>query len=96
MLRFDLIGRGLSSSAGDPETARLFSTQLSELLYKLDVQGGVDLIGYSLGGGVVIQYASSFHAKLNSLTLLAPVGATVKELPFDFIVPLVLRFQLFR
>lgn len=49
ILRIDLIGRGLSECKDLPHTSELFSSQICEILYKLDYHDKIDLIGYSMG-----------------------------------------------
>lgn len=77
----DLWGRGYSDSPYDlPHDDRLYSTQIllaitsSALSWTGGANGGFDLIGYSLGGGISANFASYFPNMVNSLVLLAPTG----------------------
>lgn len=77
---YDLPGRGYSDSP-DPSTHRqdfaLFSSQIFAVITSspLDWAGeGFTLVGYSLGGGISISFASYFPSLVKSLVLLAPSG----------------------
>ncbi|MCK4490004.1 MAG: alpha/beta hydrolase, partial [Anaerolineales bacterium] len=50
----------------------LFSTQLEELLSKLEVDEPVHLIGLSMGGPVVARYANRHPDLVRGITLIAP------------------------
>lgn len=77
VLRFDLYGRGFTDCPNEPNSARLFASQLAELLFKLDITYPVDLVGYSMGGGISLQFASCYPEKIRTLTLLAAAGEHV-------------------
>ncbi|CAI4216218.1 unnamed protein product [Parascedosporium putredinis] len=56
----DLFGRGFSDGVGDlPHDSRLYS---------------IRLVGYSMGGGIAVHFASAFPHMVESLVLLAPAG----------------------
>jgi pimeloyl-ACP methyl ester carboxylesterase len=73
----DLWGRGYSDSLDLPHDSRLCAT---EILFAITLSPlawtpeGCSLIGYSLGGGIVADFASSFPDIVTSLVLLAPTG----------------------
>ncbi|KAF5134261.1 hypothetical protein E5D57_004894 [Metarhizium anisopliae] len=76
---FDLFGRGFTDGVGDiPHDTRLYTTQILLVLAssRLSWTGtsGFRLIGYSLGGGIVIPFANAFPHMVSSLVLLAPAG----------------------
>lgn len=73
VVTYDLIGRGYSSCKNNPQTAELFVSQLTELLYALDVKEA-HFVGISLGGGIVSSFAQFFPDRVLSLTLIASVG----------------------
>jgi len=77
VLRFDLFGRGWSSAPFHPCTEiipELFAGQLAELLFHLQ-ETEIDLLGYSMGGGIAACFASRFgKERVASLTFVAPAG----------------------
>lgn len=74
VLRFDWYCRGHSTSPGVRFTKELFVNQLAELLLKLNHFGKIDLIGYSMGGAISLQFAATYPEKINSLTLVSAAG----------------------
>ncbi|KAK8930431.1 hypothetical protein H634G_07451 [Metarhizium anisopliae BRIP 53293] len=79
VMLFDLFGRGFTDGVGDiPHDTRLYTTQILLVLAssRLSWTGtsGFRLIGYSLGGGIVIPFANAFPHMVSSLVLLAPAG----------------------
>lgn len=75
----DFFGRGYSDTPLDlPFDLRLYSTQILLVLTSSSLpwtgDGGFHLIGYSLGGGVAVAFASYFPRMLRSLTLVAGAG----------------------
>lgn len=81
-LALDLRGFGLSE--GKPIDARRglrdFSDDVHGLMVALGLDGGsgLHLVGWSVGGGVVMQYALDHPGQVASLTLVAPMS------PFGF------------
>lgn len=77
VMLIDLWGRGYSDSVDLPHDSRLYSTGIllaitsSPLAWTPE---GFSLIGYSLGGGIAADFASSFPEMVKSLILLAPAG----------------------
>ena len=73
----DLWGRGYSDSVDLPHDSRLYATEIllaitsSPLAWTPE---GFSLIGYSLGGGIAADFASSFPDMVKALVLLAPSG----------------------
>lgn len=74
---FDLWGRGYSDSVDLPHDSRLYSTQILLAVTSSSLAwtpGGFSLIGYSLGGGIAVDFAVAHPAMVNSLVLFAPGG----------------------
>ncbi|MCJ1388485.1 hypothetical protein MMC18_001332 [Xylographa bjoerkii] len=78
---FDLWGRGWSDAPTDlPHDARLYASQIlialtsSPLSWTGARSGGFSLLGYSLGGGIVMSFAAAFPDLVTSIVLLAPTG----------------------
>lgn len=74
VLAFDNYGRGLSDRPDTVYDADLFDNQLSGLLDALGINRRVDLVGYSMGGGIVTVFAARHPERVRSMTLIAPVG----------------------
>lgn len=53
---------------------RDFSDDLEALVVALGIEGPIHLIGWSVGGAVVMQYALDYTARVGSLTLLNPMS----------------------
>lgn len=67
---FDLWGRGYSDSVDLPHDDRLYTTEILLALTSSPLAwtpGGFSLIGYSLGGGIAADFASSFPNIVKSL-----------------------------
>lgn len=74
VLTYDLYGRGFSDRVIGPQNAEFFNRQLEELLQDQDVDGGMMLIGYSMGGAIATCYGAKHPEMLERLILLAPAG----------------------
>lgn len=79
VMLFDLFGRGYSDGVGDlPHDARLYCSQMLCVLASSPLpwtgENAFDLLGYSMGGGVAVHFATAFHSMIRSLILLAPAG----------------------
>ncbi|KAK6079830.1 alpha beta hydrolase family [Seiridium cupressi] len=75
----DLFGRGYSDGVGDlPSDTRLFITQILLVLASSPLPwigtNAMSIIGYSLGGGIAVNFAATFPHLVESLVLLAPAG----------------------
>lgn len=75
----DLWGRGYSDSPSDlKHDSRLYATQIllaistSSISWTGIDSGGFSLVGYSMGGGVVVSFAGYFPQLINSVVLMAP------------------------
>ncbi|MBE7410761.1 MAG: alpha/beta fold hydrolase [Leptospiraceae bacterium] len=81
VLRYDLYGRGLSDRPKIPNNTDLFDRQLVELLEKLKIQKQFKLIGSSMGGIVVCEFAVRHPEKVKSVVFISPAGFPLK-IPF--------------
>ncbi len=79
VLTYDLYGRGYSDRVSGPQNADFFITQLEELLEDQDVEGGIMLLGYSMGGAIATFYAAKNPDMLERLILIAPAGLGVNS-----------------
>ena len=74
VLRYDLYGRGFSDRPDVSYNRELFVTQLSQVVNKIAPDTKFDLIGISMGGPIVADYAKSNSTKVKHLVLMAPLG----------------------
>jgi pimeloyl-ACP methyl ester carboxylesterase len=79
VLMFDLFGRGYSDAPGDlPYDTRLYVTQVLLALASSPLawtgRDAISIVGYSLGGGIAVNFAATFPDMVASLVLLAPAG----------------------
>ncbi|KAI4863710.1 alpha/beta-hydrolase [Hypoxylon rubiginosum] len=79
VMLYDLFGRGFSDAPGDlPYDTRLFVTQILLVLASSPLswtgKNGLNVIGYSLGGGIAANFAATFPDMVETLILLAPAG----------------------
>ncbi len=81
VLRYDLLGRGLSERVKADYTPDLFARQLKELTDALLPGEKFFLFGTSMGGAVVTAFAAKYPEKIKKLFLLAPAGMEYKA-PF--------------
>ncbi|RDW95298.1 hypothetical protein BP5796_01061 [Coleophoma crateriformis] len=75
----DLWGRGYSDNPSDlPQDSRLFATQILLAITSSPLawtgSSKFDIVGYSMGGGVVAAFAAYFPNLLSSVVLMGPVG----------------------
>eukprot|EP00697_Spironema_sp_BW2_P017880 gnl/Spiro4/9707_TR5162_c0_g1_i1.p1 gnl/Spiro4/9707_TR5162_c0_g1~~gnl/Spiro4/9707_TR5162_c0_g1_i1.p1 ORF type:complete len:296 (+),score=13.36 gnl/Spiro4/9707_TR5162_c0_g1_i1:88-975(+) len=76
-----LYGRGFSDGPDTAHTAPLFTSQIAELLFALNITHKVHLVGTSMGAAVVSVFADQYPTHVASLTLISPAGLPVEK-PF--------------
>ncbi|TVY24882.1 Serine hydrolase-like protein [Lachnellula hyalina] len=82
VLLLDLWGRGYSDSVDLPHDSRLYTSQILLAITSSPLSWtpeGFSIIGYSLGGGIAADFASSFPNLVRGLVLLAPSGLIRKN-----------------
>lgn len=79
VLSFDLYGRGYSDSPQVPHTVDLFMSQLSYLIAALPEWDEFNLVGMSLGGAIIANFAHYFPNRVKKVVLICPAGATPRE-----------------
>lgn len=72
VLRYDYYGRGYSDRPDTEYTDGLYVRQLADLLDSLQVADSIDLVGLSLGGGVVTHFADTYPSRVRSLIYIDP------------------------
>ncbi len=89
VIAFDILGRGYSDRPATRYTEALFVGQIRALADALDVRAPFHLVGYSMGGAVVSDYADRYPQDVASVSLLAPAGiAPVDGVPPYFLTPI--------
>ena len=79
IIAYDLLGHGRTPYAKGEVTLNDFSNQLDDLLQFLKIDK-INLIGFSLGSLVALDFASKFQDRLKTLTLLGTTyGRTVEQ-----------------
>lgn len=82
VLRYDLLGRGLSERIDTVYSPELFAKQLDELTEALLGKESFYLFGTSMGGSITAAYTAMHPQKVKKLILLAPAGMDTFEPPF--------------
>ena len=78
-ITYDLLGHGRTPYDKEEVTLNDFSNQLNDLLQFLKIDK-INLIGFSLGSLVALDFASKFQDKLKTLTLLGTTyGRTIEQ-----------------
>ncbi|MCP4318977.1 MAG: alpha/beta hydrolase [Hyphomicrobiales bacterium] len=74
---FDHFGRGWSDRPRARYDTDFYDCELTELLEALKVETPVGLVGYSMGGVIVADYAAMHSERLAGVALLAPAGLAI-------------------
>ncbi len=72
VLRYDLYGRGWSDRPGARYTPDFFDLQLVQLLNALGIHEPVDLVGVSMGGPIVVNFAARHPEQSGKVVLIDP------------------------
>jgi pimeloyl-ACP methyl ester carboxylesterase len=79
VLTYDHFGRGFSDRPDVKYDKLLYDDELIELLDVLGIKTAVNLIGYSMGGGISTIFAANHPERVKRLVLIAPVGFIPKQ-----------------
>jgi pimeloyl-ACP methyl ester carboxylesterase len=74
VLAFDHYGRGFSDRPSIKYNEDLYIREISGLITAFSITKPVNLVGYSMGGGIVISFAAQYPEKVKQLILIAPAG----------------------
>lgn len=74
VITYDHFGRGYSDRLEGPYDSTLFQSEISGLIQGLDLSTPLTLVGYSMGGANVIDFAASNPDSVEGLILIAPAG----------------------
>jgi len=78
VLRMDNWGRGWSDRPMIKHDKDLFDHQILGALDALGIKDKIDLIGFSMGGGIAVTFAARHAERVNKLALLAPSGLPIE------------------
>ena len=70
VIRFDLYGRGWSESPNVPHTDSLYLSQASELLFQLNINGPLIVVGWCYGCQLAGRFAAVHHSKVLGVVAL--------------------------
>ena len=79
ILRVDLRGHGESEKGNEEITINTYVRDLNNLLEELDISK-VNLIGFSLGGAVALEFTNKYPQKVDSLVLMSSFHKADAEL----------------
>ena len=79
VLRFDHFGRGFSDRPKVDYNQDFYDETILTLLQALDVTGPIDMLGYSMGGGIVTTFAARHPERVHKIALIAPVGMSSRR-----------------
>ncbi|MFT4982526.1 MAG: pimeloyl-ACP methyl ester carboxylesterase [Bacteroidia bacterium] len=82
VLRYDLYGRGFSERVKAQHDARLFMSQLKDLLKHVKFNSPFHLVGLSMGGAISTRYTSHHPELVKSLFLVDCYGIPTPNDPF--------------
>lgn len=74
VITFDHLGRGFSDRPKGPYDGKLYRQEITDVITGLDIETPVSLIGYSMGGANVIDFAAENPDLIDQLILIAPAG----------------------
>lgn len=74
VIRFDLFGRGYSDRPDLDYNSELFTQQIADLLIALKIDKPIDIIGLSMGGPIVSEFANKYPEKVRKVILIAPLN----------------------
>ncbi len=74
VIAYDHLGRGFSDRPAGPYDSSMYQGELSALIDGLGLSTPLTLVGYSMGGANVIDYAASYPEQVEQLVLIAPAG----------------------
>jgi len=77
ILRFDHFGRGFSDRPNTLYDQDFYDREILDLLEALEIKDPIDLLGFSLGGGVATTFAARHSERIKKLILVAPIGMSL-------------------
>ncbi len=84
IIRMDLRGHGGTDLGNDEISIELFTSDLNDLLTDLNIEK-VNLIGFSLGGAIALDFTIKYPEKVSSLVLMSSFSKSDEYLTNNFI-----------
>ena len=75
----DLYGRGYSARPQGAYSIDRYLRQINEFMEKIGVQAPFRLMGWSMGGAIVLNFADRYPEKVAQLGMMAPAGLALKK-----------------
>jgi len=91
VLCYDMYGRGYSDRPDVVYDQALYRQQLLDLVNTLNLKKPFDLIGLSMGGGIVVNFTAHYPARVGKLILISPLINHFK-VPSFFGIPVLGEF----
>jgi pimeloyl-ACP methyl ester carboxylesterase len=92
VLRYDLYGRGFSDRPNAHYNPGLFDQQLVQLLGVLNISQPIDIVGISMGGPIVINFAAGHPERVRKIALFDPAYGKGFTPPWSLRTPVVGEF----
>lgn len=89
VITFDHLGRGFSERPEVAFNADLYRDEIASVIEQLELQTPVTLVGYSMGGANVVDYAATYPDQVSNLVLIAPAGYFGGSAPDWLIAPMI-------
>jgi len=74
VLTYDHYGRGFSDRPDIEYSKRMYKDELIDLLDALNIHQPINVVGYSMGGGIATVFASRNPERVRRLILMSPIG----------------------
>ncbi len=78
VLSYDLYGRGHSARVKGDQTLAFFLTQVDDLLRDQNVDGKLNVLGFSMGAQIATAFTAQNLNRVDALILVAPAGVSPK------------------
>jgi pimeloyl-ACP methyl ester carboxylesterase len=79
VLRYDQYGKGFSDRPEGSYSQEFYRKQLLDLLDTLGINKPVDLVGLSMGGGLVVDFTANHPDRVRKLVLASPMINSIKN-----------------
>ncbi len=79
VLRYDMFGKGYSDRPEANYNQAFYRKQLLDLLDTLNIKQPVDLVGISMGGGIVMDFTANHPDRVRHVVLAAPLINSIKN-----------------
>ena len=77
VIRFDHFGRGWSDRPGGPYTVDFYDREVLDVLDGLGITAPVGIVGLSMGGPIVSEFAARHPERVSRVALIVPAGLDI-------------------